>query len=257
LRAIPSRPGARSFSVNYRAHCVERRLTIGSFPDWKVSAAREEAKRIKRLVDQGHDPMGERHEERAAPSVDDLADRYLREHGCRKSERSRCEDESLIAQWIRPEFGSKKVADLRHADIERVHRKITAYGTPTRANRAAALLSKMLNLAVRWEMRVDNPVRGLERNREEKRAKYLTSEELRRLTEALAVYPNQTAANAIRLLLLTGARRGEVLCASWDQFDLKEGVWTKPSSHTKAKARAQDPPFDARATAPDRDEGGG
>jgi integrase len=116
-----------------------------------------------------------------------------------------------------------------------MHRKITAHGTPTRANRAAALLSKMLNLAVRWEMRAENPARGLERNHEEKRARYLAGDELRRLTEVLAAHPNQVAANAIRLLLLTGARRGEVLGASWDQFDLETGIWVKPSSHTKQK----------------------
>src|SRR5205823_8657066 len=67
------------------------------------------------------------------------------------------------------------------------------------------------------------------------RNRYLAGDELRRLTDALATHPNQDAANAIRLLLLTGARRGEVLGASWDQFELKEGVWTKPSSHTKQK----------------------
>jgi integrase len=89
--------------------------------------------------------------------------------------------------------------------------------------------------ATRWEMRSDNPCRGLERNTEEKRNRYLASDELRRLTEALAVHPNQAAANAIRLLLLTGARRGEVLGATWDQFDLDEGVWTKAASFTKQK----------------------
>ena len=231
-----TKAGFRAFILNYRARGVERRYTIGSFPDWKVSAAREEAKRLKRFVDQGRDPMGERHEERAAPTVNDLIDRYLAEHAPRKRERSRQEDESLIRQWIRPELGNKRVADLRHADVEKLHRKITAKGVPIRANRAAALLSKMFSLAAtRWEMRSDNPCRGLERNTEEKRNRYLAGDELRRLTEALAVHPNQAAANAIRLLLLTGARRGEVLGATWDQFDLEEGVWTKAASFTKQK----------------------
>ena len=230
-----TRFGARAFILNYRARGVERRYTIGSYPDWKVATAREEAKRLKRLVDQGRDPMGDRHEERAAPTVNDLVDRYLSEHAPRKRERSRRDDQSMIEQWIKPELGNRKVADVRYEDIERLHRKVTARGTPTRANRVAALLSKMFSLAIRWEMRADNPAKGIERNAEKKRNRYLVGEELRRLTEALAAYPNQDAANAIRILLLTGARRGEVFGARWDQFDLEEGVWTKPSSHTKQK----------------------
>jgi integrase len=242
-----TKAGARAFVLNYRIRGIERRLTIGSFPDWGVSAAREEAKRLKRLVDQGRDPMGERHDERAAPTVNDLLDRYLADHAPRKRERSRREDESLIAQWIRPELGKKKVADVRHGDIEKLHRKITGTGTPIRANRAAALLSKAFSLAIRWEMRADNPATGLERNAEEKRNRYLAGDELRRLTEALIVYPagakdelsrrreRQAAADAIRLLLLTGARRSEVLGATWAQFDFEEGVWTKPAAATKQK----------------------
>jgi integrase len=230
-----TRSGSRSFILNYRARGIERRPTIGSYPDWKVSAAREEAKRLKREIDQGRDPMGERHDERAAPTVNDLIGRYLSEHATRKRERSRREDQSLIDQWLRRELGNKKVVDIRHVDIERLHRKITAHGTPVRANRVATLLSKMFALAVRWEMRPDNPVRGIDRNTEEKRARYLSGDELRRLSEALASHSGQSAANAIRLLLLTGARRGEVLGARWDQFDLDTGIWTKPSSHTKQK----------------------
>src|SRR4051812_787675 len=153
--------GARSFVLNYRARGVERRYTIGSYPDWKVSAAREEAKRLKRLIDQGRDPMGERHEERAAPTINDLIDRYLAEHAPRKREGSRREDDSLIRQWIKPELSNRKVAAVRHTDIERLHRKITTQGTPTRANCTVALLSKMFSLAIRWEMRADNPARGL------------------------------------------------------------------------------------------------
>ena len=228
-----TRFGARAFILNYRARGVERRYTIGSYPDWKVATAREEAKRLKRLVDQGRDPMGDRHEERAAPTVNDLVDRYLSEHAPRKRERSRRDDQSMIEQWIKPELGNRKVADVRYEDIEGLHRKVTAGGTPTRANRVAALLSKMFSLAVRWELRADNPARGIERNGEERRNRYLACAELARLTDALAAHPNKGAANALRLLLLTGARRGEVLASRWDQFDLEEGVWTKPAAFTK------------------------
>jgi integrase len=230
-----TKAGARAFVLNYRADGVERRLTIGSYPDWKVSTARKEATRLKRLVDQGEDPMGERHEDRAAPTMSNLCDRYLTEHAPRKRETSRREDAALIKRWIKPEFGTRKVSDIRHADVDALHRKITGHGTPIRANRTMALISKMFSLAVRWEMRADNPAKGIERNNEEARERYLIGDELRRLIDALASYPNQMTANAIRLLLLTGARRGEVLAARWDQFDLEAGVWVKPSSHTKQK----------------------
>jgi integrase len=93
----------------------------------------------------------------------------------------------------------------------------------------------MFTLAVRWEIRPDNPVAGIERNHEEPRHRYLSGDEMQRLAVALSALRNQQAANAVRLLLLTGARRMEVLAATWSQFDLVVGVWTKPSSHTKQK----------------------
>jgi integrase len=82
-------------------------------------------------------------------------------------------------------------------------------------------------------MRSDNPAQGIERNPEAKRKRYLKPDELARLMAALAKHGDQQAANIIRLLLLTGARSGEVLGARWDQFDLTTGVWTKPAATTK------------------------
>jgi integrase len=229
--------------LNYRSRGIERRLTIGSHPDWKVAAAREEAKRLKRLIDQGRDPMAERHEERAAPTVKDLAERYLLEHASKKRERGRIEDQSLVNQWVVPELGSLKVADVEFKYIDRLHRKITRGGkdrkpTPVRANRTLALLSTMFNLAIRWKMRSDNPCKGVGRNYEDQRERYLDEDEIERLMKALDAHPNQRAADVIRLLLYTGARRGEVMRATWSQFvglDTDKAVWIKPSSHTKTE----------------------
>jgi integrase len=85
-------------------------------------------------------------------------------------------------------------------------------------------------------MRLDNPAQGLERNREEKRARYLSATELPRLLAAIHKHEQRQGARAILLLLLTGARRAEVLTATWNQFDLDHGVWTKPAASTKQKA---------------------
>jgi integrase len=226
--------GAKSFVLNYRADGRERRITIGSFPDWTVAAARHQAKLLKRGIDLGEDPMGERHAERESPTVKALADRYLAEHAIRKRERTAKEDASLLLQHVVPKLGGMRVAAARRADIEAFHRQVSKV-TPVRANRALSLLTKMFNLAIGWEMRTDNPCKGIERNHEVKRERYLTPAELERLMSALSSHQRQASANAIRLLLLTGARRGEVLGATWDQFDLAAGVWTKPAAATKQK----------------------
>ena len=152
----------------------------------------------------------------------------------RKVLRAQADDRAMIEKLILPVIGQLKVHDVRGDDIDRLHRDISRT-RPIRANRVAQLLSKMFSLAVRWEYRSDNPVKGIHRNPEPKRTRYLSDDELKRLIAALASRPNQTSANVIRMLLLTGARRGEVLNARWDQFDLEAGVWTKPSAHTKQK----------------------
>ena len=226
--------GARAFVLNYRAGGRERRLTIGSYPEWSATAARKRAETLKREIDTGADPMAERHADRAAPTIADLCDLYVERHLPKKRPASQEDDKAAITKVIRPRLGKVKVADLRHSDVEALHRDLSKTA-PYRANRIAALLSKMFALAIKWGFRTDNPVTGLERNAEVARTRYLDKSELVALGAALDAHPSQTAANAIRLLLLTGARRGEVLAATWSQFDLSVGVWTKPRENTKAK----------------------
>ena len=237
-----TKAGHKAFIFNYRTKTTgrERRYTIGTYPDWSVAAARKEAESLKRVRDRGGDPMGELHEERAAPTVKDLTDRYIEEHLSKKRASAHRNDRSMIDSDILPSLGKLKVADVRYADIDDLHRKVTKRA-PIRANRVAALLSKMFALSIRWEMRPDNPVRGLERNPENKRRRYLSGDELSRLLAALAEHREQDSANVVRLLLLTGARRGEVLGARWDMFDLDKGTWTKPGAETKTDTEHQVP----------------
>jgi len=228
-----TRNGARSWIFNYRARGVERRLTIGATKDWTPKLARNEASRLRRLVDQGRDPMADRQAERVAPTMRDLIERWRAERAPKMRLRSRAEYESLLKR-IEPELGNRKVADVTHQDVDRLHRKITAAGKMVRANRTAAFLSRLFNLAVFWKMRADNPVKGLERNPEQPRHRYLTDAELERLYAALAAEPDQQSANIVRCCLLTGARFGEVAAMRWDHLDLGEQpVWTKPAPAVK------------------------
>jgi integrase len=229
--------GVRAFILNYRVRGagLARRYTIGSYPDWSVAAARERARELKRQVDSGRDPQGEVKASREAPTVADLCARFEAEHVDKLRAHTQADYRAIIRNDIKPALGKLKVAAVDFEHVEKLHRKI-AHRAPILANRTLAVLSKMFALAIKWRLRPDNPCKGVERNREERRTRYLTPDELARLTKALAEYPDQQVANIFRLLLLTGARRGEVLSATWDQFDLKEGWWSKPAASTKQKA---------------------
>lgn len=229
-----TKAGAKAFIVNYRVEGRERRITIGSYPDWSVAAARKEAIAIKRSVDRGEDPMGERHDVRATPNVAAIAERYLVEHASRKVERAQSDDLSMIRKLVLPAIGQVKVDAVTHDDIDRLHRSVSET-RPIRANRMVQLLSKMFNLSIRWGYRSDNPVKGVHKNPEQKRTRYLSDAEIQRLTTTLKAHANGQSANIIRVLLLTGARRGEVMNARWEHFDLDSGIWVKPSAHTKQR----------------------
>jgi integrase len=237
----------RSFVLNYVIHGRERRMTIGRFPIWSATAAREEAKALRRKVDAGIDPLNEQEAElraaeaaRAAPMVQDLFDRYAAEHLPRKAPRAAADDRSMWQQLILPRLGSMKVDAVRHADIDALHAEISI-ARPVRANRVVEVIRKAFNLAIRWGWRTDNPTSGVRRNHEARRTRYLSPAEILRLSEALAGHPEKASVNAIRLLMLTGARRSEVLGARWDMFDLDVGVWVKPSAHTKQRTEHRVP----------------
>jgi integrase len=224
--------GIVSFVLNYRIHGRERRYTIGRHPELTATAARERALNLRRRILDGNDPLEEREQARSEPTVGDLAKQYLDRYAAvHKRPTSFRNDRQMIDGIICPRLGALRLKAVGKRDIESLHASLKA--TPYRANRVLALLSKMFALATKWGWRADNPVRDIPRFHEDRRERWLSTEELSDFSKALDRYGDQNAANALRLLLLTGARAGEVLKADWTQFDLKRGIWTKPSHHTK------------------------
>src|SRR5262245_40808730 len=136
---------ARSFVVNYRTRAGrERRYTIGRWPDWNATDARAEARRLCHLIDQGGDPLADLQAEREAPTVAELCDRFQAEHLPRLRPSTQVDYGNMMVNHIRPYFGAHiKVADVTFADIDKLHRRITARGHLHRANRVVGVLSKM------------------------------------------------------------------------------------------------------------------
>jgi integrase len=239
--------GTRSFFLNYRDVAGrERRYRIGAFPLWSVEAAREEAKALRKKVDMGQDPAGAKRELRKAPTIADLIERYTVDHLPTKTATGpyRKSDQLKMLAEIERRLGKHtKVADVHDGDIRAMHAGITKDRGPIRANRILSIASKMFSLSLSsragenapWRNAVmGNPCRGVARNPEQGRERFFSQAELAAIGDALATYRGE-AADAMRLIMLTGCRPSEALSARWEEMDSEPGYWIKPSSHVKQR----------------------
>jgi len=225
---------ARSFILNYRTKSGrERRITLGSLPEWKVADARLRAKELRRQVDTGEDPLEERIAARTAKTLGELIDIFDRAH-ISAALRPDTQKQYLLKNHVSPQLRSRVAAEVTRDDIRALHAQV-GKRYPYAANRLLGVLSKLFNLAVEQKLLVSNPANGIAHKPESRRQRILTEPELRRLMAALAKR-TEPHADIIRLLLLTGARKGEALGAMWSHLDLESGVWTKPPTHTKQKS---------------------
>lgn len=230
--------GRKSYLIQYRNRGRSRRFTIGSCATLRLEQARAEAR--KRLVEvhEGKDPADQKKLSFSDPTVAELAERYILVHAIPKKKPSSVRtDRGHIRLHILPAFGSKRVADIARADVAELHYRMR--NRPGAANRAVALLSKMFNLAEKWGLRTDgsNPCRHVERYPERKLNRFLSPEELTRLGAALDESERRktempSAVAAIRLLILTGARLGEILGLQWDYIRFDQSLALLPDSKT-------------------------
>lgn len=257
-----SAAGAKRFVLDYTVSRRQRRVTIGAWPAWTVTAAREEAQLLKREVDRGIDPLDQRAATREAQTFADLARFYVENHLPRLAPRNAADQRSMLDKLILPVWGSRKVAEITPADVERLLDRIAlgrdrpkvkaktrpkrgaqprrpprapARPTPVRANRCGEVLRKMFTVAITERMRADNPAAKFRKFPEMAREAFLAPHEVVKLAAALEHAEDQRAADVVRLCMLTGARLGEVRCARFEQFNLALGIWTKQAAQTKQR----------------------
>lgn len=258
LRVFAS--GKKSYLIQYRVPGGTRRYTIGLHGKFTPERARTRAAKLLAHVAEGGDPSKERAEARKAATIGDLADLYLAEGPAEKANKKSSSwraDESNIRRHILPLLGGRLAASLMQADIAKFQaavasgrtaadektgfrgRAIVKGGKGTAA-RSLAVLAAMLQFGVGRGLLPANPAKGVEPYKAEKRERFLSEMEVARLADTLAEMEedrtlNPTAAAAIRLLLLTGCRKGEILGLRWEWFDDEKGCLRLPDSKSGAK----------------------
>ena len=214
--------GRKSYIVQYRAGRRTRRYTIGQHGVLTADEARSEARKLLGSVAKGDDPSGERQRRLRAPTVAALCDRYLAEYVAEHCKPTTARDyRAVVARNIKPKLGTLRIEDVTRADIVAFHHSLRA--TPYLANRAAAMLSKLFNLAEDWGLRTpgSNPARRIRKFREEEKKRFLSDDEQVRLGQVLRqVHDDGTASlyivSAIMLLILTGCRLNEIRTLKWE-----------------------------------------
>lgn len=273
LRVYPS--GRKAFIVSYRDSRGAKRLaSIGDYGVFTLDQARDQARAMLLQAETGADALAIRKTNRDAPTVADLAKEYLKRHASTK--RTGDADERRLNTHVLPIWKTRKIVDVTRQDVAALIHKLGTTppkpkdkttpaakrkaklrpeaakkrkGRPYEANRLLALLSVMFNKAHSYGLVPaghPNPCEGVDRFKEEKRERWVTSAELPALAKAIDAEADPYARAALWLYLLTGCRRSELLGARWRDVDTDRKVLRLPT--TKA-GRSHEIPLSAPAMA--------
>jgi integrase len=239
VRVTPA--GAKTYYLFYRnSDRLARWLKLGKPPAMSVEQARQLARSHQFQIDLQHDPFAEREDRLRDPDMTKLWAAYLDQHALpKKGIRSIEEDKRLWRLHIAPTLGRAKVRSVSVADIRSLHAGMRhKHGA---ANRMRSLLSKMMNLAIENEWRDSNPCRFVQKYPEKAKQRYLSRDEIVRLLETLESDVDRCAATIIKVLLLTGARKSEIMNMRWCDLSLdgEQPTWTLRAGQQKGERSFQ------------------
>lgn len=217
--------GHKSFVLKCLVNRQQRWMTLGRFGDITLEEARKMATSKRGDIAKGIDPTQENRAMRTAPTVKELIDRFIEQHVVPKTRETTARGYiRYLRTVIEPRLGRLLVRAVTPAEVSKFHHDLRE--TPRQANQAVAILRKMFHEAEIWGYRPisSNPCVLVQKNPESKRERYLSTQELAVLGEVLAKAESEEfiplqAVTALRLLIFTGARHGEILQLRWDQVD--------------------------------------
>lgn len=251
-----TKAGGKAFILKYSCAGRVRRMTIGQWPTWSLQAARRRAQELVRMVDEGIDPLDQARERADAPTVAELVEMYVDRHV------SGLVAAKPVARYFErdllPALGSMKVADVRRRDIiDVVEQKAEA--TPTAARHLLVYTKGLFDWAVDREYIEVSPAAGIKpksitpkgrKNALKPRARQrvLSEAEIEAFwNRAEECGMHRLTALALKLVLVTGQRPGEVAGMSWDEID--GDVWVVSAARRRKTETEQRVPLTDSARA--------
>ncbi|MFN9935234.1 MAG: tyrosine-type recombinase/integrase, partial [Hyphomonadaceae bacterium] len=256
--------GEKRFAMKFRIGRQQKVFTIGTVGSpWTIETAREHAKEQLRDASLGVDPQKRKAAARAELTVSELIDRYLKEGPADKPNKRAAtweQDRSSLHSHIRPLLGSRIAAHLKPSDLAKAQSEIAAgktavsalsgkkrgrlniTGGKTTASRCTIIFQAMMAWAVSRKILVAHPTLGVVRYKIEKRERFISVEEVQKIFEATERLEKRGEVRSefgviIRLLILTGARRGEIQGLQWREVDLARRSIVLPDARSKTGAR--------------------
>lgn len=233
--------GKKHYCFQYKKNKRVKRIWIGLHGSITTEQARTEALTKLSEVKAGKDPHKEKGEQERKPILQDMATRFIDEHiSIHCKPKTQKEYKRLLKKRILPALGNFKISEITHSDVAPFHSSLG--NIPYTANKCIEILSSLFSFAEKHGLcpRGTNPCTYITKFSEEARCRYLTQEETERLGAALNEvknYPdeNLAAVYCILLLVLTGARLGEIRTLKWEYINYERQEFRLPDSKTGPK----------------------
>ena len=242
VRVHPS--GSKVYMVHKRSGGKSRRVTIGHHKVWSLEAARREAGEIIARLKKGETPgrPGADSPSATGPTIAELAEQYMTDHvavRCKPTTARSCRH--IIEKFLLPKFGARRLGEITPDEVAHLHYRLSE--TPIMANQVISLLSRLFHKAAASGDAPGggNPCRFIKKYPSRSCERFLSEQEFERLGTVLreletARRISKNAAAALRLLMLTGCRRNEILTLQWEHVDLEHDELRLRDAKTGARA---------------------
>jgi integrase len=229
-----SSTGRKTYYFRYKdSHGVTRQPKLSDANSITLKQARTLSDQSRNRLAMGEDPFEQKKSAKQVPTFAQFIDEQYLPH-VKTYKRSWETDVSLLKTHLLPRFSKRYLDQITRQDIVKMHHERKASGAAAgSANRLVVMMRFIFNLALRWEVPgvKENPTKNVPLMPENnKRERYLSSDEARVLYESVCKSENQMLKFIVPMLILTGARKREVLDAKWEDFDLDRRLWRIPTT---------------------------